>query len=91
MGGGIYLNGSQTVTITGTGITGNMSTLGGGIYCMSLIISNSVISSNTAPTRGGGIHCQTLTISNCQISSNSSNIGSGIYYINQVFIPLIKY
>ncbi|MHC4388342.1 MAG: LamG-like jellyroll fold domain-containing protein [Planctomycetota bacterium] len=80
-GGGIYLDDFNKVTIEGCTITDNStdhdSDYGGGIFlglsASPVIISNCVISDNTAGT-GGGIEswADDLTVENCTITGNKA-------------------
>jgi LPXTG-site transpeptidase (sortase) family protein len=80
-GGGIYNNG--TLTITDSTISGNYAiSLGGGIYNNgTLTITDSTISGNTA-LNGGGIYNNTGTasITNSTISGNSAAVNAGGIY-----------
>ena len=77
-GGGIYNNG--TLTVTNSTLSGNsapyVSTSGGGIENNggTLTVTNSTLSGNSANYRGGGIHNWnggTLTVTNSTLSGNS--------------------
>jgi len=71
-GGGIYLYGAGTYTVTGITATGNSaSNYGGGI--------SSDAGSSTVPS------VQTLTIQNCVVNQNSAPYGGGIYILNAAF------
>jgi hypothetical protein len=82
-GGGIYTNG--TLTVTNSALSGNVANDGGGIFNSSsstLTVNNSAISGNSADTDGGGIYNNqgTLTVNNSAISSNTVGAdGGGIY------------
>ncbi|HYV36662.1 MAG TPA: hypothetical protein VE988_13215 [Gemmataceae bacterium] len=85
-GGGIYNDG--TMTLSATTLSGNSAGhTGGGIYNVgTLIISSSTLSGNTSFYAGGGIaNLGTLTVSGSTISDNSNrnlgsagNVGGGI-------------
>jgi parallel beta-helix repeat protein len=90
LGTGIYCSSSNSPIIFYNTISNNskifMSSYGGGIYCShsTPIISNNIISNNSA-TYGGGIACydySTPIISNNVISNNSANYGGGICFDN---------
>ena len=76
MGGGIYNTGS--LTVSGSTISGNRGSSGGGIHHQSgdaLTIINSTISGNSADADGGGIRTFFLrptSIVNSTISGNSA-------------------
>ena len=80
-GGGIYNDG--TLTVTNSTITGNSaSSEGGGIYSSSILtVTDSTISDNFANSDGGGIYFfGALTVMNSTISGNSTfSRGGGIY------------
>jgi hypothetical protein len=88
-GGGIFNQG--TMTITGTAVSGNSATAqGGGIWNSGLAsITNCKISGNSAGSDGGGILTlgvvantgaqSRMTVSGSTISSNSAPFGGGIY------------
>ena len=81
----VYLTNGATLigfTLVGgssgaTGITNNQIVSGGGVWCegSSAVVSNCVLSGNTAVQFGGGAFQGTLF--NCLISSNSAAMGSG--------------
>jgi len=89
-GGGISNNGTGTVTVTNSTISGNTAKNGGGIFnntSAALTITNSTISGNTANGNGpgegdgGGISIPTnctVTLTNSTISGNSAKQGGGI-------------
>jgi hypothetical protein len=93
-GGGIYNNGvegSATLIILNSRISGNLSANGGGIFndgvggLAAITILNSTLSDNSAGA-GGGIHndgafsgTATLAITNSTFSGNSAGAGGGIY------------
>jgi hypothetical protein len=88
-GGGIYTQGSLTITdsiITNNiaAPTGTSGSGGGGIYAVgspcSLEVINSTISQNSSGFAGGGImnECVQVVITNSTISGNSSTEGGGI-------------
>ena len=89
LGGGIYNNG--TLTLTNSTISDNQAVYrpgsGGGIYnnggTTTLTLTNSTVSGNVAPTeRGGGIFNNggTMTFTDSTVSGNNGGLGgSGIY------------
>ncbi|WP_339612657.1 choice-of-anchor Q domain-containing protein [uncultured Rubinisphaera sp.] len=82
-GGGLTLNGKQT--ITNSIISGNKAKSGGGIYSYSfdLLIENSTISENEALFGGGLFISQNAIISGSTISNNlATNNGGGIYTLS---------
>ena len=85
-GGGIwyYPNGA-TVAVSGSTLSGNVATNGGGIYNEgTLTVVAGTLSGNTAGFNGGGIYSQggALTISGSTLSGNvASNGGGGILNI----------
>jgi LPXTG-site transpeptidase (sortase) family protein len=81
-GGGIYNNG--TLTVTNSTFSGNSANLSGGgiINTGTLTVTNSTFSNNSATSfDGGGIfNLGTLTVTNSTFSANSANsLGGGIY------------
>ncbi|MEM8637609.1 MAG: CHAT domain-containing protein [Cyanobacteria bacterium P01_G01_bin.54] len=91
-GGGIRFNGSGTLRIENSTITGNTAFNGGGIYTReeagTLIVENSIISHNRSISPylegGGGIFSkgQSTSIRNSTISgNNSANNGGAIHII----------
>jgi len=79
-GGGIYSNG--TTTVTNSTISGSSGTEGGGIYVSTgtVNVTDSTISGNTA-TSGGGIYVSTGTVPVTD-STISGNSGNGIFNNN---------
>ncbi|MCP4422222.1 MAG: CSLREA domain-containing protein, partial [Chloroflexi bacterium] len=85
-GGGIRLESSTTLTLTGTVVDSNSaSSNGGGIYTQgNMTIINSVISGNGAGAGGGGIYnagAATILSSNID-NNNAPDSGGGIYNLN---------
>jgi predicted outer membrane repeat protein len=87
-GGGIFNQG--TMTVTDSAVSGNSATAqGGGIWNSGLAtVSGTTISGNSAPSGGGiltlGVVANTgaesrMTVSDSTISSNSATYGGGIY------------
>lgn len=82
-GGGIACRRSSP-TIDSNTISGNIGTLGGGIYCVegsNPTISHNVISDNMGELNGGGIHCgddSDPAIVQNEITGNWSGFGGGI-------------
>ncbi len=76
-GGGIFNNG--TLTVTNSTISGNTgSDIGGGIFNLgALTVTNSTISGNTANDGGGILNGGTLTVTNSTISGNTAALGGG--------------
>ena len=92
-GGGIAMNGNaegtNTLTVTNSVISGNQSNDGGGIVVdgATATVSNSTVKENISDT-GGGIsaHYAIVTVSESTISGNSAEIngsGGGIYCSGQ--------
>lgn len=80
-GGAILVEGSNTLTVSGSVLTGNSAGSGGGaVYAESLVLTDSTVSNNSTQYFGGGILATSqLTISNSTISDNSAYvIGGGI-------------
>lgn len=88
-GGGIH-NGSGTVTVSDSVVSGNASTGttatsgGGGIFNHSgtLTVTESTVSVNTAARYGGGIYNNTagiVTVSDSTVSNNTGFYSGGIY------------
>jgi V8-like Glu-specific endopeptidase len=82
-GGGIYSNG--TLTVTNCLITGNTSPNAGGIWNDgTATLTDCTITGNTAQFNGGGIAnlgdmaSAHLTLTNCTVSGNSAGSGGGI-------------
>jgi predicted outer membrane repeat protein len=87
-GGGIYNDGTLTVTsstLSGNDTvydTGGSATAGGGIYNSGILsVTNSTLSGNSATKYGGGIYnTDTLTVTNSTLSTNhASSVGGGLY------------
>ncbi|MBX2999504.1 MAG: hypothetical protein KF893_13390 [Caldilineaceae bacterium] len=78
-GGGIYNNG--TLTVTNSLITGNEAEYGGGLanYMGDVTITNSTLSGNTADY-GGGIanYLGNMTIADSTLSGNTADYGGGL-------------
>jgi hypothetical protein len=88
-GGGLYISSNAGMpTVTGSALSDNSATYGGGIENVgTLSVSTSTLSGNSATGAysqfggGGGIFNSygTLTVSNSTLSSNSAGLGGGIY------------
>ena len=84
--GGLYLfGGSQTVYLTDSSVTGNMSAQeGAGIYLnnATLIATNCTISGNTTSTIGGGMYSSGFsTLTGVTVTNNrATTSGGGIYH-----------
>jgi predicted outer membrane repeat protein len=80
-GGGIYGNGTQT--ITRCTIINNSASSGGGVFLgYDTVLTDCTIAHNSADTIGGGVLncCVTNTIVNCTIIGNTAGVsGGGIY------------
>jgi hypothetical protein len=85
LGGGLYNTG--TLTVSSVTLSGNSATTsvfiarGGGLYndaSGTLMISDSILSGNSAPGGGGIGNAGTLTVSNSTLSSNTGSYGGGI-------------
>lgn len=86
-GGGIFLDGNGTLTVTSSTIVYNTAGSGAGIYMHEsggslavLIDAKSLIGGNQALVEGGGIDIQggTLTLSGSQVEGNGAPRGGGI-------------
>jgi hypothetical protein len=84
-GGGLYNSSNTgTPTVTGSTLSDNSATYGGGIdneYGGALTVSNSTLSGNSAADDGGGIdnaYGGVLTVSNSTLFGNSASYGGGI-------------
>ena len=86
--GGIYNAG--TATVTDTQITGNLSSIGGGVanWDGTLVMRDCVVSENSATFRGGGISNEqnfataVVTLENCVVTGNATtqnSEGGGIF------------
>jgi fibronectin-binding autotransporter adhesin len=91
-GGGLYVDGTGDVTITGTKITGNTASgtnadFGGGMDLLTsgkVTLSSLTVTDNTAVSggSGGGLvvkNTQMLSITKGLFSGNSAGVGGGIY------------
>ena len=80
--------GSNSVTFSDMTIRhGNVTGRGGGIYNYddTIVISDCIISDNTASTDGGGVYTDyygSCSISNCTINSNTASTGTGGGFYN---------
>jgi len=91
-GGGIYVNGSSAVLVSGNLIEDNYAGGGGGggIYSdwSDAHLSGNVIVSNTSGS-GGGVYVRSntpVTLSNNLITNNTAAFGGGVYVVNS-FLP----
>ena len=85
-GGGIYVGGSDALTLTNSTVSGNSATSGGGIYGVAsagVTLVNSTMTNNSATNEGGGIFGAgyvAITLVNATVSGNSAGgSGGGIY------------
>ena len=81
VGGAILVQGSNTLTVSGSVLTGNVGgSAGGAVYAASLVLTDSTVSNNISQYFGGGIVASAqLSISNSTISGNSAKVlGGGI-------------
>jgi hypothetical protein len=68
-----------TLTVTGSTLSSNTATFGGGILNYgTLTVSSSSLSGNSAPFGGGISNYGTLTVSSSSLSGNSAPFGGGI-------------
>jgi len=86
-GGGIYNNG--TLTLTNCTLSGNSAYGGGGIYNLGILtLTNCILSGNSA-TYGGGIYnLGSLTLNQCILSGNSAAEGGGGIFNNDGALTL---
>lgn len=86
-GGGVFLTGSNTVTITGSTLSGNRAVGGGAISGragMTLVLVNSTLSGNIGSDVGGGLYTngnaqlKFVTIAQNLSGADSPTAGSGI-------------
>ena len=84
--GGVYINstgGSARIYLNNCIITGNTSSMGGGVCDrIGASYTNCRISNNSAVTKGGGIYLYNNTepvFKNCIISNNTANNAGGMY------------
>ncbi len=76
-GGGVWTTG--TVTLSGSTVSDNTGSAGGGIDALKAILTNSTVSDNSAGD-GGGIAASTVVLSGCTVNDNrASQAGGGIY------------
>lgn len=97
-GGGLYVAGSATVTMTNCVVSSNIATSAGG-HGAGLYISGAYItmvgcdiSSNTVPYGIGGAMYVTggyITLVSCTVSLNSAEYGGGIYVSGAVYVRLV--
>ncbi len=85
-GGGIFIDLNGTARLTGTTVSYNQATNrhGGGIFTRSpLVLTNTIVSSNTAIQRGGGIYNRDSSVTingTSEVGYNTANQqGGGIY------------
>jgi CSLREA domain-containing protein len=93
MGGGVYIIGPATVSISSCVISGNQAPTGGGVYNSLgfVTVNDSEIISNTASNSGGGIHHDSgiLVINRSTITHNRATTqGGGGIFGNAVGNPL---
>ena len=78
-GGGVYVDGGGTFTMTGGSIVGNTANAGGGVYVYkggTFTMEGGSISNNTATSGGGGgvmVYEGTFTLSGGSITGNATN------------------
>ena len=78
-GGGVYVDGGGTFTMTGGNITSNTANAGGGVYVYkggTFTMEGGSISNNTATSGGGGgvmVYEGTFTLSGGSITGNATN------------------
>lgn len=78
-GGGVYVDGGGTFTMTGGNITGNTANTGGGVYVYkggTFTMEDGSIKNNQATVGGGGgvhVHEGTFTLSGGSITGNTTN------------------
>lgn len=85
-GGGVYINTSNGVNqiyLNNCEITGNQASMGGGICTRtSPVLTNCLISNNTASTKGGGLYIYNSAapvLKGCVISNNTAVQAGGAY------------
>jgi hypothetical protein len=82
-GGGVYAN--TTFTMNGGTITDNTAAVmgmgnGAGVYAVTFVMNDGVISGNAEARDGGGIYAGTFTMTGGTVSTNSSvQSGGGVY------------
>ena len=82
-GRGFYFHSGEDANsvLNGFTITNGYADYGGGVYCIlaSPMVTNCIITGNSAQFYGGGINCISASpaIINCTISSNSAHYGGG--------------
>ena len=79
-GGGVLMDGTDTLTLTGCALTNNTGQNGAGLLDdTTAVLSNCTLSGNTAQGAGGGIgNYGTLTLTGCTLSGNTAAIGGGL-------------
>lgn len=79
-GGGIGMNGTAVINITGGEISGNTARNGGGIMVQSgnnkVLLKDTVITGNTATTNGGGVYAGGNTAKQISLSGDLQIIGN---------------
>ncbi len=81
-GGGIDNPFFDTVTLSGTTISGNSAGTGGGLVSLGTAsLTNCSVTGNTAKSFGGGVYDNdgTIDLSGCTISGNTASSGAGLF------------
>ena len=81
-GGGIDNPFFDTVTLSGTTISGNSAGTGGGLVSLATAsLTNCTVTGNTAKSFGGGVYDNdgTIDLSGCTISANTASSGAGLF------------
>ncbi len=85
-GGGLFINGDSTVSLTDSIVEGNEAAFGGGIYISEGILNleNTKVANNTAQQQGGGIFAREegfnqvmLNLQDSEISNNNAIFSGG--------------
>jgi predicted outer membrane repeat protein len=82
-GGGIYLNTTGSLSLSGGSVTGNHAQNGGGMYAAAqMTLSGGTISNNQASVNGGGVYAtKAVTMSLTVITGNTATLnGGGVLY-----------